>query len=148
MKVYLNDEKTHIDPRLQNDILWGLIALCVKVKLYKKIMQIPFWLGAWSMYISCIAYEFMCVIHGRRKVHKRMLVIWAAQPGPNGQLSCLHSFKVFWPIKSSYTSNEMTLYAAHFDVLKKYTIILKMCCSVNQIDDLQSSNKIPSSVVS
>jgi hypothetical protein len=30
---------------------------------------------------------------------------------------------------------------AHFDVLKKYMIILKMCCSVNQIDDLQSSNK-------
>jgi hypothetical protein len=28
---------------------------------------------------------------------------------------------------------------APFDVLKKY--ILKMCCSVNQIDDLPSSNK-------
>ena len=27
---------------------------------------------------------------------------------------------------------------AHFDVLKKY--ILKMCCSVNQIDNLKSSN--------
>ena len=24
-----------------------------------------------------------------------MLVIWAAQPGPNGQVSCLHSFKIF-----------------------------------------------------
>ena len=30
---------------------------------------------------------------------------------------------------------------AHFDVLKKYIIILEMWCSVNQIDDLQSSNK-------
>ena len=32
-------------------------------------------------------------------------------------------------------------YAAHFNVLKKYLIILKMCFSVNQIDDLPSSNK-------
>ena len=30
---------------------------------------------------------------------------------------------------------------AHFDVLKKFMIILKMCLSVNQIDDLQRSNK-------
>ena len=29
--------------------------------------------------------------HGRRKVHKRILVIWAAQLGPNGQLSCLQN---------------------------------------------------------
>jgi hypothetical protein len=34
-------------------------------------------------------------LHGRRKVHERILVIWAAQPGPNGQLSRLHSFKIF-----------------------------------------------------
>ena len=33
--------------------------------------------------------------HGRRKVHKRIHVILAAQPGPNGRLSCLHSFKTF-----------------------------------------------------
>ena len=64
------------------------------------------------------------------------------QPGRNGQLSCLHSFKLFWPMKPSYASNEMTQFAAHFDVLKKCMIILKMCFSVNQIDDLQStSNK-------
>ena len=31
-----------------------------------------------------------------------MLVKLAAQPGSNGQLSCLHSFKVFWTMKSSY----------------------------------------------
>ena len=43
-------------------------------------------------------------------------------------------------MKQSYT-HEMTLFAAHFDVLKKYMIILKMCCSVNQIDDLQRSDK-------
>ena len=35
----------------------------------------------------------------------------------------------------------MTKFAAHFNVLKKYMIILKMCFSVNQIDDLQRSNK-------
>ena len=28
MKVHLNDEKTHVDPWLHNDILWGLKALC------------------------------------------------------------------------------------------------------------------------
>ena len=44
-------------------------------------------------------------------------------------------------MKPSYTYNEMTYFAAHFDVLKKYAIILKMCFSVNQIDDLQSDNK-------
>ena len=39
---------------------------------------------------------------GRRKVHKFILVTLAAQPGPNGQLSCLHSYKIFWPMKPSY----------------------------------------------
>ena len=34
-------------------------------------------------------------IHGRRKVHERILVILPAQQGPNGQFSCLHSFKIF-----------------------------------------------------
>ena len=28
MKVHLNNKKTHKDPCLQNDILWGLKALC------------------------------------------------------------------------------------------------------------------------
>ena len=28
MKVYLNDDKTHVDPRPHNDILWGLKAHC------------------------------------------------------------------------------------------------------------------------
>jgi hypothetical protein len=54
----------------------------------------------------------------------------------------VHSFKIFWPMKPSYTSNEMTWFAAHFDVLEKIMIILKMCFSVKQIDDLQSSNKM------
>ena len=35
----------------------------------------------------------------------------------------------------------MSHYAARFNLLKKYMIILKMCFSVNQIDDLPSSNK-------
>ena len=34
--------------------------------------------------------------HGRRKVHKRILVILAAQPGPNGGLSCLHFNQENW----------------------------------------------------
>ena len=28
MKVYLNDDKTHVDPQPHNDILWGLKAHC------------------------------------------------------------------------------------------------------------------------
>ena len=73
--------------------------------------------------------------------HGTMLIIWAAQHRPNSRLSCLHSFKIFWPMKPSYTLNEMTQFVTHFDVLKRYRVILKMCCSVNQIDDLQTSNK-------
>ena len=44
-------------------------------------------------------------------------------------------------MKLSYTSNEMTEFATHFDVLRNYMIVLKKCISVNQIDYLQSSNK-------
>jgi hypothetical protein len=44
-------------------------------------------------------------------------------------------------MKPSHTSNKITQFAAHFDVLKKYIIILKMCFSENQRDDLQSNNK-------
>jgi hypothetical protein len=36
----------------------------------------------------------------------------------------------------------MRLFLAHFDVIKKYMILLKVCFSVNHIDDLQSSNKM------
>ena len=66
--------------------------------------------------------------------------IWSGF-GPNGQLSCHHSFKTFLPRKPSHTLNEMTQFVTHFDVLKKYMVILKMCYSVNQIDGLQRSNK-------
>ena len=68
---------------------------------------------------SCVELSLILqCTHGRRKVHEHILVILAAQPGPNGQLFCLHSFKNFSPMKPSYTSNEMTWFAAHFDVLK------------------------------
>ena len=33
--------------------------------------------------------------NGPRLVHERMLSILEAQPGTNGQLSCLHSFEIF-----------------------------------------------------
>ena len=45
--------------------------------------------------------------HGKWKVHERILVILADQPGPNGQLFCLHSFKKNYPMKPTYTLNEM-----------------------------------------
>ena len=32
MKVYLNGDKTHVDPRPYNDILWGLKAHCDRVQ--------------------------------------------------------------------------------------------------------------------
>ena len=35
-------------------------------------------------------------------------------------LSCLHSFKIFWPMKLSFTSNEIIQFVAHFDVSKIY----------------------------
>ena len=44
-------------------------------------------------------------------------------------------------MKPSYTLNEMTQFVTQFDELKKYMVILKMYCSVNQIDDLQTGNK-------
>ena len=40
-----------------------------------------------------------------RLVHERILGILAAQSGPNGQVSCLHSFNIFWPMGPSYTLN-------------------------------------------
>ena len=45
-------------------------------------------------------------------------------------------------MKPSYTSNEMTQYVAHFDVSKKKIYDdFENICPINQIDDLQSSNK-------
>ena len=44
-------------------------------------------------------------------------------------------------MKPPYNISKITLFAAHFDVLNKYMVILKLCFSVNQIDDLQSINK-------
>ena len=64
-----------------------------------EILQTPFY-PIWLMYLWVI-----CPWHGRRKVQECILVILAAQPGLNGWLSCLHSFKIFWPMKPSYTSN-------------------------------------------
>ena len=65
----------------------------------------------------------------------------AAQPSPNGRLSCLHSLKIFWPRKQSYISNQISDYEAHYDVLMLYLYILKKSFLVNQIDDFPSSNK-------
>ena len=74
-------------------------------------------------------------------IYKRVLVIFAAYPGPNGQLSCLHNFKIFWGKKLSYTYLKWNdIICCTFGCIKKYILILKMCFSVNQIDDLQSSN--------
>ena len=32
MKVYMNDDKTHVDPWSHKDILWGLKAHCVSAQ--------------------------------------------------------------------------------------------------------------------
>jgi hypothetical protein len=53
----------------------------------------------WRIQVPTIAN-----IHRRRKVHERVLVILAEHPGPKGQLSCLHSFKIVWPMKPSSTA--------------------------------------------
>ena len=52
----------------------------------------------WNVRIICWAHNY----------HLRSLAIWAAQSGPNGRLSCLHSFKIVWPMKPSFISNQMT----------------------------------------
>ena len=37
MKLYLNDEKTPVDPRPLNNILWELKALCASVTYFDKL---------------------------------------------------------------------------------------------------------------
>ena len=49
------------------------------------------------------------------------IVIWAGF-GPNGQLSCLYSFKILWPMKPPYTTKMFLINMAHFDVSKSYKI--------------------------
>ena len=66
--------------------------------------------------VAVLSWGVLGSLHERQKVPEHMLLILAAHPGQNGQLSCLHTFKNFWPMKPSFTSNEMTLFAAHFDV--------------------------------
>ena len=110
------------------------------------IICLTHWNISWIFFMIWFDIDFesqtLDYTHGRRKVHKRMLVVWAAQRGLNDQRSCLHSFKIFCPLKPSYISNKMTEFVAHFDAhINKYMKILKMYCTVNQIDDLQSSNK-------
>ena len=80
------------------------------------LVRILKWNGTLAQLLSYNFYKAFWQTHGRQKVHER--IRWADQPGPNGQLSCLHSFKIFSPLKPSYTSNEMTYFAAHFDVSK------------------------------
>ena len=72
--------------------------------------------------------------------------LWCSPRKTEGPRAYSHymgsSARAEWPtFLPSYTSNEMTLVVSHFDVLKKYMIIMKMCFSVNQIDYLQSTNK-------
>ena len=37
MKVYLNDDKIHVDPRPHNDILWGLKVHYASLQIYARI---------------------------------------------------------------------------------------------------------------
>ena len=84
---------------------WNLVFIFwTKISLRNK--YVLGWLGFQTHSVKYII--FRCVNQGRRKVHDCILVILAAQPGLNGRISCLHSLKIFWPMKPSYTSNEMT----------------------------------------
>ena len=42
MKVYLNEDKTHVDPQPYNDILWGLKAHCV-ISSWDKVTLVKSW---------------------------------------------------------------------------------------------------------
>ena len=64
----------------------------------KKIVGNNQYVFLFSLHLKGSCYsrqKLLGVNQGRLKVHERILVILAAQPGPNGQLSCLHSFKIF-----------------------------------------------------
>ena len=43
MKVYLNDDKTHVDSQPHNDILWGLKAQCDNLCAYLVILTVMAW---------------------------------------------------------------------------------------------------------
>ena len=42
MKVYMNDDETHVNPQPHNDILWGLKAHCV-ISSWDKVTLIKSW---------------------------------------------------------------------------------------------------------
>ena len=50
MKLYLNNEKNHVDPWLHNDILWGLKAPCDNGK--EGMMKLP-------KYFIHIAFDYV-----------------------------------------------------------------------------------------
>ena len=52
------------------------------------------WFTLWCLKLQLFLTKIE-VPNGGRKVHVRIHIIWAAQPGLNGRLSCLHSFKIF-----------------------------------------------------
>ena len=48
MKIYLNDDKTHVDPQPHNDILWGLKAYCGKLHKVLYMCSSLWLLRVWS----------------------------------------------------------------------------------------------------
>ena len=123
---------------LQAALLWAKewsefwVSLSLSIQSYISQVVQTLYLSSGRLWLQVFAW-----CHGRRKVHECILVILAAQPGPNGQLSCLHSFKIFWPMKPSYRYLKWNnIICGTFWCIRKFMIILKMCFSVNQ-----SSNK-------
>ena len=93
----------------QNDSLMGGISLITHILfelcLFWYLAQLQNWCT--TLYVSSTIFTKLIFrdriislysSHRRQNIQERIFIIWAAQPGPNGQLSCLHSFKIFWPM--------------------------------------------------
>ena len=68
--------------------------------LWQAMLSSILWFTLWGLRLQFFLTK-IGVPHGGRKVHVRILIIWAAQPGPNGWLSWLHGFKIFRSLLSS-----------------------------------------------
>ena len=60
----------------------------------------PKWVNSLDTNSRVNLYSLALSLHSR-PVHKRIFGILAAQPTQNGHFSCLHSFKIVWPMKPS-----------------------------------------------
>ena len=97
----------------KNGFCWYLQNLFIVSILRSNKMETCFY---------CIFLTFYNQFHHREVPRWEILMEQELRFGLDlGPHSCLPSFKIFWPMKPSYTSNEMIWFVAHF-VSKIYEI--------------------------